>query len=148
MYGGSYRCDVSVMPQPTTDDATSARMSSQASRNTAPEVSIRSLLHRRGLRFRVHRRPLPALRREADIVFGRAKVAVFVDGCFWHACPQHGTWPKRNADFWRSKIEGNSERDRNTDASLSEAGWLSVRVWEHEPTADAVERIERIVRRR
>lgn len=132
----------------TTTAAISRRMSRQASRNTGIEVALRSELHRRGLRFRVHRRPLPKLRREADIVFLSARVAVFVDGCFWHGCPEHGTWPRNNSTFWRDKIEGNIARDRNTDGALSEAGWLSVRVWEHEPIDDAANRITRQVHAR
>src|SRR3954451_8147447 len=107
-------------------------MSRQRTRDTLPETCLRSELHRRGLRFRVHRRPLPELRREADLVFPRARIAVFVDGCFWHGCPQHATQPKRNDSFWRGKILGNQTRDAETDALLAHAGWISIRVWEHE----------------
>src|SRR4051794_27753605 len=110
-------------PKPVASAASSARMARQARRDTGVEVRLRSLLHARGLRYRVHRRPLGGLRREADIVFPRARVAVFVDGCFWHGCPDHGTWPKTNAAFWRSKIEGNARRDRETDEALARAGW-------------------------
>lgn len=123
-------------------------MSTQRSQNTKIEMRLRSLLHARGLRYRVHRRPLSGHRRTADIVFTRARVAVYVDGCFWHGCPQHGTWPKRNSDFWRDKIETNVRRDRETDVSLVESGWVSVRVWEHEDPVAAADRITALVRNR
>ncbi|MDP9280027.1 MAG: very short patch repair endonuclease [Gemmatimonadota bacterium] len=126
----------------------SARMSRQRRRDTAPETMLRSELHRRGLRFRVHARPLPRLRREADVVFVRSRVAVFVDGCFWHGCPEHRTHPQRNAPFWREKIDANSRRDRATDEALVAAGWVAIRVWEHEPIASAADLIEAEVRRR
>ncbi|MER6316528.1 very short patch repair endonuclease [Streptomyces sp. NPDC001581] len=131
-----------------TTPAVRARMSRQKSRDTRVEVALRRALHAAGLRYRVHRRPVKGVRREADIVFGPARVAVFVDGCFWHGCPEHATWPKRNAEFWRSKIEGNRGRDVDTDAKLAEAGWLAVRVWEHESAEDAAARVQEIVRRR
>lgn len=123
-------------------------MRQQASRNTSIEVALRSALHARGLRFRVHQRPLQALRREADVVFRRAKVAVFVDGCFWHGCPVHGTWPASNPEFWRTKIEGNFSRDRQTDEALRRGGWLPIRVWEHESSTSAADRVEEAVRGR
>jgi DNA mismatch endonuclease, patch repair protein len=88
------------------------------------------------------------LRREADVVFPRAKVAVFVDGCFWHGCPEHATWPKANADWWRTKIARNQARDAETDESLRLEGWVSVRVWEHENPAEAASHIALLVRRR
>ncbi|MDH6126181.1 DNA mismatch endonuclease (patch repair protein) [Kitasatospora sp. GP82] len=120
-------------------------MSRQRSRNTAPEVVLRRALHASGLRFRVHRRPLPGVRREADVVFGPARVAVFVDGCFWHGCPEHATWPKNNASFWREKIEKNRIRDADTDTRLLAAGWLAVRVWEHEDPIEAAVRVRNVV---
>ncbi|MFG1809244.1 very short patch repair endonuclease [Streptomyces sp. NPDC049040] len=125
-----------------------ARMSRQRSRDTDIEMALRRSLHAAGLRYRVHRRPLKGVRREADILFGPARVAVFVDGCFWHGCPEHSTWPRNNADFWREKIEKNRARDRDTDSRLAEAGWASVRVWEHEAAAAAAERISVLVRDR
>ncbi|MGM1057946.1 very short patch repair endonuclease [Saccharothrix sp. Mg75] len=128
----------------TTDDVR-ARMSKQRSRDTGIEVALRRELHRLGLRYRVHRRPVRAVRREADVVFGPARVAVFVDGCFWHGCPEHGTWPKRNGEFWRAKIEANRARDANTDRRLAEEGWLSVRVWEHEDPVGAADRVRAAV---
>jgi DNA mismatch endonuclease (patch repair protein) len=101
-----------------------------------------------GLRFRIHRRPLSNVRREADVIFTRSRVAVFVDGCFWHGCPDHATWPKSNEEFWRTKIEGNRARDADTDARLAAAGWLSVRVWEHDDAVDAAARVATTVRDR
>ncbi|MGD9485648.1 very short patch repair endonuclease [Streptomyces sp. TRM70308] len=125
-----------------------ARMSRQKSRDTRVELALRSALHAAGLRFRVHRRPVRGVRREADVVFGPARVAVFVDGCFWHGCPEHATWPRRNAEFWRTKIEKNRARDADTDERLAGAGWLAVRVWEHEPPAQAAERVRVVVEQR
>ena len=81
-------------------------------------------------------------------MFGPARVAVFVDGCFWHGCPVHATWPKNNAEFWREKIETNRLRDRDTDRRLVAAGWEVVRMWEHEDIEEAADRLERIVRDR
>ncbi|WP_086843765.1 very short patch repair endonuclease [Amycolatopsis kentuckyensis] len=120
-------------------------MSKQKSRNTGIEMALRKALHAAGLRYRVHRRPLESVRREADIVFIGAKVAVFVDGCFWHGCPDHATWPKTNPQFWRDKIEGNRRRDTDTDIRLAEAGWLAVRVWEHEAPHEAADRVREAV---
>ncbi|PRY36395.1 very short patch repair endonuclease [Umezawaea tangerina] len=137
------------MERLATTEAVRARMSKQRSRDTEIEVALRRELHRLGLRYRVHRRPVRAVRREADVVFGPSKVAVFVDGCFWHGCPEHGTWPKRNSEFWRAKIETNRARDANTDLVLADAGWLSVRVWEHEAAEAAAVRVrEAVVSRR
>ena len=124
------------------------RMQATRQRDTPAEVALRSVLHGLGLRFRVQRSPIAGLRRRADIVFAPARVAVFVDGCFWHGCPEHATWPKTNARWWREKIEGNRSRDADTDARLAAAGWLSVRVWTHEESAEAAERIACVVRSR
>ncbi|OKK19673.1 DNA mismatch repair protein Vsr [Streptomyces sp. CB00455] len=120
-------------------------MSRQKSRDTAVEVALRKALHAAGARYRIHRKPVKGVRREADIVFGPARVAVFVDGCFWHGCPLHATWPKNNSDFWRTKIEGNRKRDLDTDARLAEAGWLAMRVWEHEAAGEAAVRVLAVV---
>ena len=115
-------------------------------RDTRPERELRSELHRRGLRFRVHRRVEPALRATVDIAFGPAAVAVFVDGCFWHRCPEHATRPKANGTWWEEKLAANVERDRRTDEALRERGWTVIRVWEHETPDAAADRIERAVR--
>ncbi|MEA2381596.1 MAG: mismatch endonuclease, patch repair protein [Solirubrobacteraceae bacterium] len=120
-------------------------MRAQRERDTGIEREIRSRLHARGLRFRVHRRLLQGSRREVDVVFPGARVAVFVDGCFWHGCPEHGTWPRNNAEFWRRKIEDNVRRDADTNARLEADGWTVVRVWEHESPAEATTRIAAVV---
>jgi DNA mismatch endonuclease (patch repair protein) len=116
-------------------------MQGNRSRDTKPELAVRRLLHAAGLRYRVARRPLPAIRRTADIVFGPTKVAVFIDGCYWHGCPEHGQRPKTNAEFWNAKIEGNKRRDHQTDELLVEAGWTVLRFWEHEPATDCAARV-------
>lgn len=120
-------------------------MSRTGQRDTAPELGLRRELHARGLRYRLDRAILQGVRRRPDIVFTPARVAVFVDGCFWHGCPEHATWPRTNAEFWREKIETNKQRDRDTDERLAAAGWLSVRIWEHEDAAQAAARIEAVV---
>ncbi len=123
-------------------------MSQQRTTSTDPETLVRRELHRRGLRYRVNRAPLPGVRRTADIVFAGPRVAVFVDGCFWHQCPKHATFPNANGEWWQAKLARNVERDRETDARLRHDGWKVVRVWEHEAPARAAARIERVVRRR
>lgn len=130
------------------DQGVSARMRAQRERDTGIERSIRSRLHALGLRYRLHTRVLPGSRREVDVAFPRARVAVFIDGCFWHGCPEHGTWPRNNAGFWRRKIEANVRRDRDTDARLVAAGWRVLRVWEHEEDELAADRVAGIVRSR
>lgn len=116
-------------------------MVANRSKNTTPELAIRSALHARGFRYRIHRRPIESVHSSADIVFTRQRIAVFVDGCFWHGCPIHFIAPKRNADYWSPKIEGNQDRDARTNSALSEAGWTVLRIWEHEPIDVAVARI-------
>lgn len=116
-------------------------------RDTPCELALRSAVHRLGLRFRVDW-PLPGTRRRADLAFVTPRVAVFVDGCFWHGCPVHATWPKANAAWWREKLAGNVARDRDTDARLRRAGWRVLRFWEHADMAKAARRIEHVVRRR
>ena len=108
----------------------------------------RSALHRKGLRFRVDAKPVKELNRRTDIVFRSAKLAVFVDGCFWHSCPIHGTQAKANAEFWRKKIKRNQERDVDTTKCLKRAGWKVIRVWEHEDPERASEKIYNIVWKR
>jgi len=123
-------------------------MQSNRGRDTRPEVALRSAVHALGLRYRVNTRPLSDLRRTADLVFRKATVAVFVDGCFWHGCPQHHTAARTNASFWANKVDVNRRRDRETDHLLDESGWVSLRVWEHEDPRQAAEYISRIVRER
>lgn len=99
-------------------------------RDTPGEIALRAALRALGLYYRVDV-TLPGTRRRADVAFLKAKVAVFVDGCFWHGCPEHGTWPKANAHWWRTKIETNQRRDKDTDRRLLAAGWTVLRFWEH-----------------
>ncbi|MGO4599489.1 very short patch repair endonuclease [Terrabacter sp. 2RAF25] len=129
-------------PRLRPDAATSAQYAARARRETSPELALRRELHRRGLRFRVQTRVSGLPRRSVDIAFTRWKVAVMVDGCFWHGCPDHGTRPSRNSDWWEWKLAVNRARDNDTDNRLSSLGWAVVRVWEHEEPAVAAERIE------
>lgn len=109
------------------------------------ELALRSALHAEGLRFRVHRRVEGVT---VDIVFPGPKVAVFVDGCFWHGCPEHATFPKSNQDYWLPKLAENKKRDERQSNRLRESGWDVIRVWEHEDPKLATEKIARIVRSR
>lgn len=117
--------------------ASRAVMQGNRSRDTKPEMAVRRAAHAQGLRYRVDSRPLSSLNRRADLVFTRAKVAVFIDGCYWHGCPEHGTAARSNAGYWSTKIARNKDRDAETDRLLDDAGWTVVRAWEHE-SADAV----------
>lgn len=128
------------MPEPL-DENVRRRMRRQRRRDTALEVSIRRRLYALGYRYRVDYRLEPPLRTRADIVLTKQKVAVFVDGCFWHGCPEHATSPKHNAGWWRAKLDDNVARDRRVDAELESRGWVVVRVWEHETAHDAADRI-------
>lgn len=123
-------------------------MQATRQRDTQAEMAIRRLLHGWGLRYRVDRSPLPGFRRRADIVFPRERVAVFVDGCFWHRCPTHGTQPKANSKWWRDKLRTNVVRDRDTDNRLKKAGWQVLRIWEHERPEEAAEKVRRAVLKR
>lgn len=117
-------------------------MQIQRTRDTAPELAVRRRLHAMGLRYRVDRPPLRGLRRRADIVFGPAKVAVYIDGCFWHGCPQHGrTATKANPEYWAGKMARNRARDTQTDALLVNAGWVVIRAWEHDDPGAVTSRI-------
>jgi DNA mismatch endonuclease, patch repair protein len=115
--------------------------------NTGPEVKLRSAVHQLGLRFRAGARPA-GVKVVVDILFPGAKVAVFVDGCYWHGCPTHGTTPKTNADYWIPKIDRTRVRDELNDEALRQAGWEPMHVWEHEPVGVAAERVAAQVRRR
>jgi DNA mismatch endonuclease (patch repair protein) len=119
--------------------AVSDLMQRMGRENTAPELALRKALTRLGLRYRLHRRDLPGT---PDIVFVTARVAVFVDGCFWHACPEHGVAPRANSGWWSDKLAANRERDARNDEALRESGWLPIRVWEHEDPALAAVSIE------
>ena len=120
-------------------------MQSTKRRDTPGELALRTELRKRGLRYRVDY-PLAGTRRRADVAFPGARLAVFVDGCFWHGCPLHGTWPKANADWWRAKIEANVLRDRATDSTLVANGWRVLRFWEHDDPAMAALGVARAVR--
>lgn len=121
-------------------------MSRAPRRETAPELALRRALHAAGHRFRVVH-PVPGNRRRTvDIAFTRARLAVFVDGCFWHSCPEHGTRPRANEAWWIAKLEANRVRDVDTDRLLAEAGWTVVRIWEHEDVATATALVEAVLR--
>ena len=128
-----------------TSEGVRKSMVGNRSRDTYPELRVRSLVHREGLRYRVSARPLPEVRRTADIVFRPTKVAVFIDGCFWHGCPEHGSKPKTNRDYWLPKLRANKRRDTEIDLALRKAGWLVIRVWEHEDPKKVCRRIVRSV---
>lgn len=124
-------------------------MQANRAAETGPERRIRSLLFRMGLRYRKQYPAPPNGRSRIDIAFPRERVAVFINGCFWHGCPEHATWPKRNAEYWSAKVLANRQRDASIDAALSEAGWLVLRIWEHEDPSTAAARIaEAVLQRR
>jgi DNA mismatch endonuclease (patch repair protein) len=122
-----------------------AVMKGTKSKDTAPELALRRAVWALGMRYRVHGRPLPGLRRTADLLFAAARVAVFSDGCFWHGCPEHHVPSKSSARWWADKIAGNRARDADTDRRLADAGWTSVRVWEHEDPHAAALRVSEAV---
>jgi DNA mismatch endonuclease, patch repair protein len=123
-------------------------MSRVATRDTRPEMELRRELHRRGLRYRIDVSPDPAVRGRADLVFGPPGVAVYVDGCFWHSCDEHGVLPKSNREWWRAKLKRTVERDRATELDLQARGWTVIRVWEHEDPFEAADRVETVVAER
>lgn len=129
-------------------DAVRASMQANRSRDTSPEVALRQELHRRGLRYRVDRRPEADINRRADIVFGPARVAVFIHGCFWHGCRWHYSPPRTNDEYWSAKVARNRARDIQTRRWLRARGWHVVTVWEHEDVLTAADRIEADVRAR
>jgi DNA mismatch endonuclease (patch repair protein) len=120
-------------------------MQGNRSRDTQPELAVRRLLHGAGLRYRVAIRPVPTLRRTADIVFTKQKIAVFIDGCFWHACPQHYVLPRTNVEYWSPKIQRNLNRDANTNQQLRAAGWIVARYWSHRSPEDIAARVIELV---
>lgn len=127
--------------RPRTDAVTAKRMSRQKRKDTAPEISLRRELRARGVGYRINV-PIPGLpRRSCDIMFKTARIAVFVDGCFWHGCPTHGTIPRNNKNWWAEKLEINVRRDRETDDHLLGLGWTVIRIWEHEDPSQAAELI-------
>ena len=138
-----------VAPEGSWASSAARRRNMQAirSRDTKPERLIRSLLHAQGLRYRVAAKPVPGLRRTADIVFRPARLAVFIDGCYWHGCPEHYVPPKTNPGYWSGKVAGNMARDRDTNEQLQAAGWTVLRFWEHDPPEDCAIRIAATVDR-
>lgn len=117
-------------------------MSRLARRDTAPELALRRELHHRGLRYRVQVKVPGNNRRTIDIAFTRVRLAVYLDGCFWHGCPEHHVQPRANSDWWLWKIDRNTARDRDTDARLREAGWTVLRFWEHESPIQAADAVQ------
>jgi DNA mismatch endonuclease (patch repair protein) len=128
---------------PASSPAVSAVMRGNRGRDTKPETALRSELHRRGLRFRKHVRLAGAV---PDVAFPRCRVAVFVDGCFWHGCPEHFRPAIRNTEYWSTKISRNRARDERVNRALEEAGWTVIRVWEHEDVSEAAQLIDAVVR--
>jgi len=121
-------------------------MQANKSRDTKPELAVRRLLYAHGFRYRVNYAPLKGLRRTADIVFPGQHVAVFIDGCFWHSCPEHGHAVMTNADYWGPKLSRNRERDQDTTAELEVNGWFPLRFWAHDKPEYVAEQIEQLVR--
>ena len=129
---------------PASSEVIRVRMATTKRRDTKPELLLRSALHRKGLRFFVDR-TINGGRRRVDIVFQTERVAIYVDGCFWHSCPKHGSVPKRNTRWWLDKLAANRKRDQNTDATLRADGWTVLRFWEHDDPDEAAEQIYRVV---
>jgi DNA mismatch endonuclease (patch repair protein) len=137
----------SVTPTPTSRGASAVGRGNRG-RDTAPEMAVRQALHRQGLRYRVGLRlSLPAGAVRPDIVFIRQRVAVFIDGCFWHGCPQHGTRPRSNRRYWDAKLARNRARDKRDTARLEAAGWRVLRVWEHVDAEVAGAMVKRVLER-
>lgn len=130
--------------QPSSPE-TSRRMAKVRQKDTAAEVALRQELYRNGLRYRVYYEVLKKPRRVADVAFPGLKIALFVDGCFWHGCSEHATWPKQNAEFWRQKIEANRLRDADTNSRLLDMGWTVLRFWEHESPIKVTETVVQTV---
>lgn len=126
-------------------EATARSMRGNRSRDTSLELVVRRALHAAGFRYRVGYSPIAGLRSRADIVFTRLRIAIYLDGCFWHGCPQHGTTPRVNADYWVPKLARNQERDTATTNVLTGAGWIVLRIWEHEGPAVVVDHIAAVV---
>ena len=136
----------SLTPPVASSSAAAATMRANRRRDTKPELLLRSALHRQGWRFRVDALVDVSGRRvRPDIVFSRRRVAVFIDGCFWHSCPEHGQKPKTNAAYWESKLNSNKARDLADSHALQRDGWKVVRIWEHDKIDDAVEAVESVL---
>jgi DNA mismatch endonuclease, patch repair protein len=123
-----------IMADVMTPEQRSRCMSRIRGKNTKPELILRQALWKRGFRYRIHFK-LPG---RPDIVFPKKRIAIFVDGCFWHGCPQHAVKPKSNTDFWSKKIQGNIDRDKRITEQLRNEGWTVLRFWEHEINKDLI----------
>jgi DNA mismatch endonuclease (patch repair protein) len=130
-----------VYPMPSHPNVT-LRMSRNHRRDTKPELRLRRLLHASGARYRVDFRiKADEVTVRPDIVFTRRRLAIFLDGCFWHGCPEHGNVPAHNRTYWMPKLARNRARDEEVTAALTNAGWTVIRAWEHEPTRHIAERV-------
>jgi DNA mismatch endonuclease (patch repair protein) len=123
-------------------------MQGNRSRDTGPEVALRKLLFARGLRYRVGYKPIKGERITVDIAFLGPRVIVLVDGCFWHACPQHHRPPKTHCEYWEAKMARNQARDAHVTAALEQAGWTVLRFWEHEPAEQVAEQVTQLLKGR
>ena len=130
---------------PSSSPEASRLMAKVRQKGTDAEIALRRELYRRGMRYRVDYEVLKKPRRVADVAFPGLKIAIFVDGCFWHGCPEHATWPKQNAEFWRKKIETNRLRDADTNSRLLDVGWMVLRFWEHQSPTEATETVAQTV---
>jgi DNA mismatch endonuclease (patch repair protein) len=136
---------MTIIPSASSPAALS-RMKSQRQRDTGPEMALRRELHRRGYRYRVQARVLDGRRRH-DMVFASARVVVEVRGCFWHLCPEHGSIPKANGQWWQDKLNATRKRDLDTERQLAEAGWTLVVIWEHDDPIASSDRVEKALER-
>jgi DNA mismatch endonuclease (patch repair protein) len=127
------------------DESVGRRFAALATRDTGPEMALRRELFARGLRYRVHYTVAGLGRRRVDIAFTRKRLAVMVDGCFWHGCPEHLRLAGQNAEWWAWKVAVNRDRDEDTDRRLEALGWSVVRVWEHEAAVEAADRIHQLL---
>jgi len=132
---------------PPSSPAARNRMKAVRHSGTKAELMLRDALDQLGLTYEVDARPVPESTRKADILFRNERIAVFVDGCFWHGCPVHGTQAKANAEFWNKKIEANHRRDEDTNRFLQTKGWVVIRVWEHENANEAASKIAQTLTR-
>nr|WP_269429872.1 DNA mismatch endonuclease Vsr [Microbacterium oxydans] len=121
---------------------TSSRMRSVRRSDTGAELAVRRELFARGRRYRINLPPVREIRSRADIVFTRHRLAVYVDGCFWHQCPLHASAPRSNSAWWAEKLAANVRRDRRVERELADAGWRVIRAWEHEPAVEVADRID------
>lgn len=135
-------------PPQATNEGVRRSMRGNKKRDTRPELAVRRIVHAAGLRYRVAAAPMRGVRRTADLLFRPSKVAVFIDGCFWHSCPVHRTSPKANSDYWLPKLERNIDRDKETTRILEDAGWLVLRFWDHQAPEEAAAAIIAAVRDR